>query len=157
MRHFVSILLLVHGVIFGCVAFCLAATNEKIVILGVEKNYNVENNVAFKIKNEFNSKLYYGISIEKKVKGQWVEVVPNILLKHASPKPPFEVLTINANETKKLKWPSKLTPKLYRPSVGLFRLVLIYSTDIAGLAPPAFYTAPKVFSREFEISKGGDK
>ncbi len=139
-------------VVMNCSVLGLAAPLGRLEFLGVEKKYKTADVVTFKIKNESESKIYYGISVEKRISGQWVEFVPNILLKHHSPKPPFQVSVIDSKEAKKINWPSKSTPKQYKPSIGLFRFVLIYAENISGLTAPSFYSAPKIYSVEFEVT-----
>ncbi len=111
----------------------LAQLKSDNIDIGVFKNqYFNTDTISIFIKNKFEHKIFLQISLEKKVKNKWVEVL-NDIFKHNEFAKSENIIVLASNEERIEKWVPLTVSKNKRKLLGYYRFSFKFSNKLLDL------------------------
>ncbi len=139
----ISILLTLDGNTISCGLDPLNGSNL-LVISGMKEVYSVQEPIDFVVNNNTNKTLFFSCPVEKKIDGNWREIISSIDAKDFAKK--TRIWELAPKKLFKLSWNRK-EQQTFSPLVatGVFR----FKFEI--MAKPGRELIGKMFSNEFEV------
>lgn len=104
--------------------------NDSLFVDGLGEKFDAKDNITFVIHNDYNSDLFFSISLQEKVDDKWIDVLSDIF------QDKFSKITnlypLKRNDMKPIVWNTYLIPRVSvddsdespRPICGCFRFVI---------------------------------
>ena len=136
-------------IIYLTLVNCAMSANndlEKKTVLafyGLTENYNIPNKIEFSLYSNADKNLFFYCAVEKKIGGNWREIVPSIDATKVSKA--AKLTKIEPNQSHHLTWNYKKQTFYSGISPGVFRFKITFFED------PEKSTPEKIYSDEFEL------